>query len=728
MKSVKIVTSTYPAGLELTKNFVSNVDKFFRGKFSLEVCYHNFDTPPEFSTSRIKVTTRNLDEDEDFKKFYTSDHPRNVKDSVWHDAIKWSPKVFAITKSVRDADYLLWMDNDVDIYEDITFKDLRLNGDFTYCYRPHVKQVEGCYLGFALGRLETNLFLDKVMWEYTSGNVWTYDILVDQFIFSRVMETIPGLKMNNLVEDVYGLEAFNQSPLYPKMYHNKGNKKALPYRNRYEQLFHLVDRYKPGVIVEVGTGPGGTAHLMIEAALRHKKKVTFYGFGLFEDETRDQQVQGYTTKVNKKVKDLRTQLKQKFGDRLNLHLIKGDSRKTLSKAPKNVDFAFIDGGHHLDIVSSDYANLKHSKVIVFDDYWTDYKYEDDPPEENRLAPLLDSYGVEILPSHDPCISILKPESREVSHITHLAVKINKGVPIPKNFVVNTAHTNVKVHPIDCVPKDDLKGNIVRNLSIIDKWFEPCFVHGRELVLVSGGLSLKDHLEEIRELQKGGAEIICVKHALPTLAEAGIVPEYCTVLDPRELEGTSTHGVVRKDLFNGAQNGTVFLVASMTNPEVTQYLKDKGMRLLGWHALTSSIQELGIRGPYIQGGSCSAARNVVFGINLGFRRKMHLFGYDFYVEEPPDEEKNASFEDGKRKYLPYQCPSKKIIWSTGELIAAIQDMIALFRQFRDIEFVVHGDSITKELHDSIVTHKLKEYEGKDGLWNNSAGYAHSSGSK
>ena len=40
--------------------------------------------------------------------------------------------------------------------------------------------------------------------------------------------------------------------------------------------------------------------------------------------------------------------------------------------------------------------------------------------------------------------------------------------------------------------------------------------------------------------------MCVKHAYPGLIANGIKPKACILLDPRSIEGESTHGVKRKD--------------------------------------------------------------------------------------------------------------------------------------------------------------------------------------
>ena len=59
-------------------------------------------------------------------------------------------------------------------------------------------------------------------------------------------------------------------------------------------------------------------------------------------------------------------------------MIKGDtikSLKTFSKKNKIIDFIFIDGGHSLKTIKSDWNNVKKlinkKSEVVFDDYYHD---------------------------------------------------------------------------------------------------------------------------------------------------------------------------------------------------------------------------------------------------------------------------------------------------------------------------------------------------------------------
>ena len=76
------------------------------------------------------------------------------------------------------------------------------------------------------------------------------------------------------------------------------------------------------------------------------------------------------------------------------------------------------------------------------------------------------------------------------------------------------------------------------------------------------------------------KVFCVKHSYPKLLKNGIKPFACVILDPRPIEGVSTHNIVRKDLFKKIDKSTIFLVASMTDPSVTKHLLSKGANVKG----------------------------------------------------------------------------------------------------------------------------------------------------
>lgn len=138
---------------------------------------------------------------------------------------------------------------------------------------------------------------------------------------------------------------------------------------RQAKLIELIGLSKPRIIVETGFNMGHSAHLIChtihELKKRHsdysKAHVDFYIFDICEHEC---------SRHNFEV------LKTYWRDCVSLHLIEGDSAKTLpdfiSRFQGLFDFAEIDGNHTFEGVQNDIMNvigkMEDKGVIYVDDY------------------------------------------------------------------------------------------------------------------------------------------------------------------------------------------------------------------------------------------------------------------------------------------------------------------------------------------------------------------------
>lgn len=260
---------------------------------------------------------------------------------------------------------------------------------------------------------------------------------------------------------------------------------------------------------------------------------------------------------------------------------------------------------------------------------------------------------------------------------------------------------IVIKPKDSVPKETIVSNINENLKILDKWdmVRSCNINDEHAIIVSGGHSLDTgKLKYLARKTKG--KIICVKHSYPTLLKAGIKPWACVILDPRPVEGTSTHGIVRSTLFDKVDPSTKFFVASMTDPSVTKLLKEKTDNIHGWHAFSQAIKDsiktkadgdalkanIGDDATFVTGGTCAAMRAIGMMHIFGFRN-FHLFGFDCCVEgELSTKELSRTMEDGKKKYMHVETNGYEF-WTTGELLAMAQDCEKLFNN-KDIEMNIN----------------------------------------
>ena len=142
---------------------------------------------------------------------------------------------------------------------------------------------------------------------------------------------------------------------------------------RYSNILFFVLLHKPKTILEIGVYTGRRAQEMIDAAKVFNKKIEYYGFDLFEMMNNK-----ILKKEMSKIPNSKKKILQKLSKIANVKLFKGYTNKTLPKLKNTkVDFIFIDGGHAVNTIHSDWIKcknfIKKNTVIVFDDYYVNDK-------------------------------------------------------------------------------------------------------------------------------------------------------------------------------------------------------------------------------------------------------------------------------------------------------------------------------------------------------------------
>lgn len=161
---------------------------------------------------------------------------------------------------------------------------------------------------------------------------------------------------------------------------------------RYSQLIAACFKAQPAAILEIGTWNGARALELLQAAPGAK----YYGFDLFEEATAETDAEEMNVKRHNSLAEVQKRL---LGYRA--HLTKGNTRHTLADFHSPVDFVWMDGGHSLETIASDFANVRRVAVpeaeIYLDDYYTG-PIDTDKFGCNRLVADLKH---EVLPATDP---------------------------------------------------------------------------------------------------------------------------------------------------------------------------------------------------------------------------------------------------------------------------------------------------------------------------------------
>jgi len=152
--------------------------------------------------------------------------------------------------------------------------------------------------------------------------------------------------------------------------------KYIKLKPRYLKIIEIIKEIRPESIIEVGTWNGSTALCMIFEALKYQEKVTYTGYDLFEnitDEINKQERNAKATVTKLKVMTsfdtfiANVKIIKEIVGELQYKLITGNTRDVLEDS--YADLVFIDGGHSVETIRSDYNHVKESKVVIFDDYY-----------------------------------------------------------------------------------------------------------------------------------------------------------------------------------------------------------------------------------------------------------------------------------------------------------------------------------------------------------------------
>jgi len=689
--------------------------------------YHKLENIPEYST--FVEENQKHDGTEEGAVQYTE----------LLDGLSAAPEVFAITECgfENKGCWLLWVDPMC-----LTVKDIRTNTLDNY-FPDSVYNVDFVYtpetsylMAFNLGRQTAVDIMGDWRGSYMSGEYINYREWTPAFILSRLVTiyTAHGMTvhefvgMENLMININHKSSINvrnsDGQRIVELSNNQTTPDILP--GRYKQLADTIRFYEPQTILETGTWNGGRAIEMALAALDRNDAIHYIGYDLFEDATTETDKEEFNAKphntmeaVRKRLDEFKEHIKKEKNKEFSYELHKGNVRDTLEKReePFIADFALIGSGNSIKTVQHEFDMLSNTPVIMGDHFFTKEDNEKTPDDKYQgMKVLFDSVPTKKLHEEkttDDGWTTFDEKSNVRKYVlpsddkvlgggrTHLVVFLtDESLPdIPPEL----KQVPIVVHPRDSVPKEYIRNNIVTNLTHIDKdkWVTKHPAHKDKAVIVSAGPYIDyAKLEKFID-DNPGCKVLSVKHALPGLMKNGIIPWGCIVLDPRPITGKSTHNIVRKDLFEKTDPSINFFVASMTDPSVTEYLKEKDTHMWGWHAFTDSLREEEEQGKVIEkqqvklseelgipqgatlitGGTCAAMRGIGMLHTMGFR-DIHLFGFDCCRDEPTDEEKTETTGDleggetPKPKYIQVNVKDKSY-WTTGELLAMAQDCEKVF---------------------------------------------------
>lgn len=209
----------------------------------------------------------------------------------------------------------------------------------------------------------------------------------------------------------------------------------------------------------------------------------------------------------------------------------------------------------------------------------------------------------------------------------------------------------------------------------------------ECMILGGGPSLGQFVDEIKQKREEGVKLITMNGTYNWALEHGLTPSAQVVVDAREFNSRFTKPVVDK---------CIYLIASQCHPSVLNGLPQDRTYL--WHTTAADIREA-LTERYkqwwqIPGGSTVLLRTIPLMRTLGYK-KFHLYGCDSCIMDT-GHHAYAQPENDKDFVIPVTAGGR-VFQCTGWQASQAQEFLALIRHLGDeIELATYGDGLLNHL--------------------------------
>ena len=241
-----------------------------------------------------------------------------------------------------------------------------------------------------------------------------------------------------------------------------------------------------------------------------------------------------------------------------------------------------------------------------------------------------------------------------------------------------------------VELDTINANIAANVRAGWKHADPHDRQDREVIVLGGGPSLNDHVDEIRRLRKNGAALVTTNGTYGWALEHGMKPSMQIVVDAREFSGRFSRPVI---------DDCIYMMCSQVHPKTLDGLPHE--RTFLWHTdVTEQNKELILEHhPHCwltPGGSTVVLRSIPLLRMLGFWR-LHLFGFDSCVRRSEGaHHAYRQVENDGEPLFPVGC-NDRVFWCAGWMVSQAVEFLELMEVMgSEVEMEVYGDGLIAEV--------------------------------
>lgn len=769
------LTSFSPTGYKTYgRKFLDSYVKYGPKNTVMVVLYEN--EQPQGYSNDPRFVFINLHSDEQLLKFIEQ-HRMNptanglveqngqlIVDFRWQ-ATRFVNKVCALTtpKLPIVPKWLIWIDSDVEFTSKMpeTFLPELLEnkgGDVFYLGRPkEIFNTSECgFVAYNYENPKVRQFLDDFRNCYIRNEVFALSEWHDSYVFDYLRRKYENeLSFVNIAEGIASMHPWEQTVLQQYLNHQKGPttkmdavaewSPILPKQKdmmsllegcstRYEQIIRILQNYPHQTILEVGTHNGNRGIEMCSVNLAKGFPVKYFGFDLFEHGNEQTNIEELNAKGNPRFEDVNkkfAELQSQFPTLFTYKLVAGNTRETLANPdnlPDKIDFVWLDGGHSIETIYSDFENLKNrADLIILDDYYHSgvdtEKFGCNKLTKNIrhiLLPKIDNFGNNLSislvaagknierfknMSGVPAEFKTRPptnsngmEGQDIQLKTQNCVEnsvIHDNIRYASTFTKKGLKTEIEKITKENIDDLDVltsKLNALKNRKFIDfvsSGYNP-ITHSR-IVFVGGSTSIKDsnhpeynkNWKRIKSEVRKGALLVAVKTSYDECIEHKLIPWGCILLDPRDHVASK---------ITKPHKNTNYFIASMCDKSTwDKFAQSNEYKVIGYHAGVGADETPIIQTYFdgsnavISGGTTSGFRGLSLMIQIGYRH-FTMIGFDSSYHEKPTVVHGRSVKEAIQVSV-----HGKTFWTDPELIAQSKDMEMILKvyPYLDIEFVGNG---------------------------------------
>jgi uncharacterized Rossmann fold enzyme len=235
------------------------------------------------------------------------------------------------------------------------------------------------------------------------------------------------------------------------------------------------------------------------------------------------------------------------------------------------------------------------------------------------------------------------------------------------------------------PKDKIFENVAINSRRQIPWVKEMLAHEGHAVIVGGGPSAADCLNDLRRREAQGQDLFALNGVAQWLAQYGLIPKYQVLLDSRPQNRRFVRPICAE----------AFLIASQCDPAIFDILSAEDVTLFH-HAEEGIEGQFGGHSILIGGGITVGLTALALAYALGYRQ-MHLYGYDSSDRDGESHayaQAEAGAENERREIW---CGRKKFVCSPA-MYAQAQAFPEFAKLLADhgVVITVHGSGLLPEV--------------------------------